>query len=133
MTRVLVFGTFDGLHEGHRAMLREARAHGDELIAVVALDATVERLKGKLPKRSLVERVRALEESGLVQQAIPGDEREGEYTVFDRVQPQIVAFGYDQNAFRENFLKFLTETGKTVRIVTLSPFSPETYKSSKLL
>jgi len=42
---VMTFGTFDMFHPGHRYYLSEARKYGDILIVVVALDATVERLK----------------------------------------------------------------------------------------
>jgi len=42
---VLVFGTFDGLHDGHRFFLTEARKLGDRLIASVATDEIVERIK----------------------------------------------------------------------------------------
>ena len=45
--RVLVFGTFDLLHQGHRYFLTQARRFGDTLIAVVARDEFVEERKGR--------------------------------------------------------------------------------------
>gem|GEM_PF-2920555 len=47
--KVLTFGTFDHLHPGHESYLIQAKAYGDELITIVALDETVKRIKGKLP------------------------------------------------------------------------------------
>jgi len=40
--RVMVFGVFDGLHEGHKSFLRQARKYGGELRAVVAQAAGLE-------------------------------------------------------------------------------------------
>jgi FAD synthetase len=128
--RVAVFGTFDKLHPGHLAMLREARLLGDELTAIVARDEVVSRLKGRMPSQALDQRLGVLKESGLVDEAVPGDEGDGEYQVIDQIKPDVVAFGYDQQEFRENFLKFLKRTGKKVSIVDLHPFEPNKYKSS---
>ena len=41
MKKVLVFGTFDGLHEGHKDFLRQAKQYGDHLTVVVGRDSTV--------------------------------------------------------------------------------------------
>lgn len=132
MKIVLVFGSFDGIHPGHKAMLKEARRHGDRLIAAVAPDNVIERLKGRFPQQLFEERCDALTATGLVDQITASDKTEGMYNVITRIKPDVVAFGYDQDALRENFLKFLEKTGKQVKVVTLSPFEPEKYKSSKI-
>ena len=43
MTRVMATGVFDILHSGHLRYLQEAKLLGDELIVVVATDATVRK------------------------------------------------------------------------------------------
>ena len=53
MTKVMVFGTFDYLHEGHKDFFRQAKQYGDELVVVVARDETVKQIKGKLQAFSL--------------------------------------------------------------------------------
>jgi cytidyltransferase-like protein len=132
MKTVLVFGSFDGIHKGHEAMLREARGHGEHVVAALAPDNVIERLKGHMPKYLFEERRDALTATGLVDQIATSDKENGTYNILNRVHPDIVAFGYDQTDLRENFLKFLEKTGKQVKVVTLSPFEPEKYKSSKM-
>jgi LemA protein len=63
---VLVFGTFDGLHPGHRSVLDAAALRG-MLHVVVARDTNVERIKGRPPlhdeeerRASLIERLASL-------------------------------------------------------------------------
>jgi D-beta-D-heptose 7-phosphate kinase/D-beta-D-heptose 1-phosphate adenosyltransferase len=133
MKTVLVFGSFDGLHPGHEAMLREARGHGERVVAALAPDNVIERLKGRFPKHAFEERQDALLASKLVDEVATSDKEEGVYRILNRVHPDVVAFGYDQDALRENFLKFLEKTGKKMPTVTLSPFEPDKYKSSKIV
>ena len=45
MKKVMVFGTFDGLHEGHLDFFRQAREYGDYLIVAVARDVNVKKIK----------------------------------------------------------------------------------------
>lgn len=47
--RVLVFGTFDPLHAGHRSLFAQAASLGSYLAVVVARDTTIESEKGRLP------------------------------------------------------------------------------------
>jgi len=132
MKTVLIFGSFDGIHPGHEFMLRQARGYGERVVAALAPDNVIERLKGKMPKFLFEERRDALQATGLVNEITTSDKDEGAYRVVGRVQPDIVAFGYDQTALHENFLKFLERTGKNIRVVILPSFEPEKYKSSKL-
>jgi len=48
--KVLVFGTFDGLHEGHKNFFKQAREFGDFLVVVVGRDSTIVKTKGRPPK-----------------------------------------------------------------------------------
>ena len=48
--RVVVFGIFDGIHEGHRDFFRQAKEHGDELVVIVGRDSASLKWKGKQPK-----------------------------------------------------------------------------------
>ena len=45
--KVMVFGTFDGIHDGHRHFLREAKKQGEELIVAVSKDEVVQKLKNR--------------------------------------------------------------------------------------
>lgn len=124
----MVFGTFDGLHDGHRSFFAQARRHGDRLIAVVAPDEIVEQLKGKRPRKSLAERIAALTKEGIADIVIVGDLELGAYGVVKRHRPHVVALGYDQQALHEDLKKFKGD----FTIVTLAPHEPERYHSSIL-
>jgi FAD synthetase len=92
--KVLVFGTFDRLHPGHVAFLREAKNLG-RLHVVVARDHNVKHIKGVLPEHS--ERVRAAE----ITKAFPdADVLLGDAKNFLAplaiVKPDLILLGYDQ-------------------------------------
>ena len=64
MKKVLIFGTFDGLHLGHLNFFEQAKEYGDYLIVVVARDKTVKRIKNRFPSKNEVERLRILQRCG---------------------------------------------------------------------
>ena len=131
MVRVMCFGTFDKIHEGHKFYLRESRKLGDELIVIVALDRTVKNVKGKLPLLNQEDRLKHLTNSGLVDKAILGDQHDKLKPVI-KERPDVIALGYDQRFFTENLKEKLNKRGLEVKIIRIKPFRPETYKSSIL-
>ena len=148
MTKVLVFGTFDRLHEGHLNFFKQAREAGDPslysgqvyLVAVVGRDSTVERVKKKLPKQDQFERLLAVQKCGLVDEARLGNEGVSVYKVLEEVKPDIICLGYDQFAFvdrleekiKEMGLKSHSTSSGQVEIKKLKPYKPEIYHSSIL-
>ena len=56
--KVMVFGTFDILHPGHLNFFKQAREFGNFLIAVIARDKTVLKIKGRLPKNNEKKRLK---------------------------------------------------------------------------
>ena len=95
--RVVVFGIFDGVHDGHRDFFRQAREYGDELIVIVGRDKISELLKKKIPKYSETERVDLAAKEELVDSAVLGDEKLSTYSVLSSVNPEVICFGYDQS------------------------------------
>ena len=137
MKKVLVFGTFDGLHEGHKDLFSQAAKYGDYVIAVVARDSTVLKNKGRHPKFNEQERLNEVKLSGLVQEAVLGDEnhdtKNSQYDLIAKIKPDIICLGYDQAPFKEKLGEELKRMNlETVEIVILKPYKPETYKSSIL-
>ena len=126
--RVLVFGTFDGLHEGHKAYLTQAKTFGDTIVASVPDDKTVHALKRKLPKQSFEERKTALLASGLVQEVFVSDNTQGGYNVLDRAQPDTILVGYDQREIEQSLQKHPSQ----IPVHRAQPFHPDIYKSSLL-
>ncbi len=107
--KVMIFGVFDGIHDGHKEFLKQAKKLGDYLIAVVARDHVVEHLKGELPKINLAERFQHLRETDNVDAVIVGDSELRKWDVLDIHRPQIVALGYDQEAIREELENYFKD------------------------
>ncbi len=126
MSKVIVFGTFDILHAGHRHMLEEAHTFGNQLVVVVARDATVHKIKGRLPQFDEITRSQNLRDLNIADRVILGDTQDYHKVLRDE-KPDVVALGYDQKAFTEDIEKNLQYP---VRIVRLQAFHPEKYKSS---
>lgn len=132
MVRVLVFGTFDGLHEGHLDFLRQAKKCGDYLVVVVGRDSTVERVKRRLPKFTEAERLAAVEQVPEVDFARLGNEGVSPYEVIKEVKPDVICLGYDQTHFTEKLEEKIKEFGLKIEVKRLQPYKPEVYKSSLL-
>ena len=135
MTRIMVFGTFDMIHEGHGDLFRQARALAPDpfLIVSVARDASALRIKGAPPRHSENERLAAVRQYQLVDEAVLGDP-EGYKTHIHAAIPDIIALGYDQSGeYVEHLAQDLTDAGLTTTVVRLKAHLPETYKTSKLL
>jgi FAD synthetase len=131
MARVLVFGSFDGLHPGHESFLKEAGVYGD-LIVSLPTDKTIKQLKGKPPKFTFTERKQALERSGLVSEVYTSDEETGAYSILKEAKPDMIFFGYDQIALQADFTTYLKAHTLNFEVRTGSPYEPERYKSSLL-
>ena len=67
----ITFSTFDLLHAGHIAMLREAREQCDYLIAGLQVDPTIDRPEKNKPIQTIVERYTQLKGVRYVNEIIP--------------------------------------------------------------
>ncbi len=73
MKKIITYGTYDLLHEGHINLLRRAKALGDYLIVGVTNDS-FDRERGKLNVRNnVLERVEAVKATGIVDEVIIED------------------------------------------------------------
>lgn len=73
MKKVITYGTYDLLHQGHINLLRRAKALGDYLIVGVTND-NFDRERGKLNVRNnVLERIEAVKATGLADQIIIED------------------------------------------------------------
>lgn len=131
--KILIFGVFDGVHEGHLSFINEARKLGDQLVAIVARDSMVLNLKGKLPKCNEVQRIRELLEVPEIDLVLLGDAEMGTYNILKEVKPDVVFLGYDQTALLENIKKEIKSGNiPAAEIVLGSPHKPEVFHSSIL-
>jgi len=129
MKKVMVFGTFDGIHKGHLNFLKQAEKYGDYLIVVVARDETVKRLKGKSPLQNEWERIRELKQCKVVDKIILGD-KNNPYTVLKKVKPEIICLGYDQKFFVKNLYDEIKKSKLKTEIFRMRPYKPRQLHSS---
>ena len=134
MIRIMVFGTFDMIHEGHEDFFRQARSLASEpyLIVSVARDVSAARVKGFPPRRAENERLTAIAVHPLVDQAMFGDEI-GYLEHIAEAKPDVIALGYDQDGeYVNNLEKDLREANLAITVARLKSYLPELYKTSKL-
>lgn len=130
MRSVMVFGSFDPLHEGHRSLFRQAKRHGDWLIVVAARDANIRRIKEREPRVHEDERLAMLNAEPLVDKALLGHERDFLHIIIQE-RPDVIILGYDQTTFSEEELReLLQKRGLNPEIKRAVAFQPEKYKSS---
>jgi len=128
---VLVFGTFDGLHPGHRDFFRQAGELG-EVTAIVARDSSVRKIKKNPPRKGERSRLGSVARLPEISRARLGDNSDFLRPIAE-IQPDILALGYDQRTFCLRTLKSeLKKRGLSPGIVRLKPFQPKKYKSSLL-
>lgn len=99
-TKIMVFGTFDGLHEGHLNFFQQARklAQKPFLTISVARDRNVLKIKGKIPFRSEKKRMILVKKCGLADKVVlAGLKNHISHIVKEK--PAIIALGYDQKAY----------------------------------
>jgi glycerol-3-phosphate cytidylyltransferase-like family protein len=144
--RILCFGTFDGIHDGHRAMLKEARrvdqligesvnqqSESDSesvspisyqltaksyLVVVVAPDSHVRQLKFKDPRYTSAKRIQFVKDEHLADEVILGDAEIGSWKILKKIKPNIVALGYDQDELRANLEEYLEKSYPDVETET---------------
>jgi len=117
-TTVLANGTFDVLHPGHIHYLEESAALGDELIVVIARDSRAGEKKQLLMdednRRQVVEAVQH------VDMAVLGSE-ESIFDTVERVQPDVITLGYDQDFDGEELEQALEERGfEDINVIRIS-------------
>lgn len=110
-------GTFDLLHMGHIYYLKEAKKLGDELVVVVACDATVRKMKHE-PVTPEKMRVNIIKELQVVDQVFLGKE-DDMFEIVEKIQPDIIAIGYDQIPDEEKLKEDLKKRGIDAEIVRL--------------
>ena len=125
--KVMVFGTFDVLHEGHIDFFRQARSHGDFLIAVIARDSTTEQIGKKIIQD---ENQRLKNVKNHVDLAVLGSV-DDKYKIIRELNPDVICLGYDQWAKEKDVRSELDKVGlKNTQIVRLRPYEEARAKSS---
>jgi FAD synthetase len=130
---VLASGAFDLLHYGHVYYLTEAKKAGGEnakLVVIVAKDKTVEKFKGSKPIIPEDQRRAVVESLKVVDEAILGYEDMDMLRVIEKVKPDIIALGYDEERIEKSLKKLLAEKGLNIKVVRVSQFTERDLVSS---
>lgn len=110
MTKVLTYGTYDLLHQGHINLLRRAKELGDYLIVGVTSDS-FDRGRGKLNVRNnVLERVEAVKATGYADEVIIEDYIGQKIDDIQKYNVDIFAIGSDW----EGKFDYLNEFTKVV-------------------
>ena len=142
----MTFGTFDLFHQGHISYLKQARKYIEDesgkkekeirqdnnrenkLIVVIARDENVKKIKGFLPKDNEEKRKHAVENAGIADIVILGN-NDNIFKVLDEYKPSILCLGYDQSS--QKVEEYIKEHELNIKIIRMHSFYPETFKSSK--
>jgi FAD synthetase len=111
---VLASGVFDLLHLGHVRYLEEAKKAGgknSELIVIIARDSTVEKRKGKKPIMPEHQRRALVESLKVVDEAILGYEEFDIGRVIEKIKPDVIVVGYDQDNMEQAVKKLCEREG----------------------
>lgn len=127
---VLVFGTFDFLHIGHIAFLHGAKKKGNMLVVAVARDSVVKEIKKTAPIHNEKERKAIVSELSCVDKVVFGDRKLGQYAILKKVHPDVVAVGYDQQAFETDLQRYIHAHGLHMLVARIPAYKPKTRKSS---
>ncbi len=118
MVRVMAVGVFDLLHAGHLHYLEQAKALGDHLTVVVAHDDTVRKRKhepvtGQDLRCRMVGALKPVDEA-----IIGGPPSKSMFDILDKVNPDVIALGYDQDHAEAWIKEELAQRGKSEIKVT---------------
>ena len=122
---VLASGTFDLLHLGHVRFLEEAKKSGGknaELIVIVARDNTVKARKEKKPIMPEDQRRALVESLKVVNEAILGWEDFSIDKVIEKIKPDIIAVGHDQDGIEREVLKAIEEEKVDIEVAKIGRF-----------
>lgn len=133
--RIMVFGTFDIIHLGHKHFFQQARKlagkHQPYLIVSLARNKNVKRIKGKSPAASEAMRLAAIKSLSEVNKAMLGAIGDHMPHIIKQ-KPDIIALGYDQTAYVKGLRTSLKKAGLKTRVVRLKPHKPHIFKTSLL-
>ncbi len=129
--KVMMFGTFDILHAGHLHIFKEAKKKGDELIAIVARDKNVIKIKRHKPFHNEAERKKILEHIDYIDKVFLGD-IEDIYKTIRQIKPDVILLGYDQKTFVDGLRGELKRVSPKTKVLRLKPYKSGSYKTKKI-
>lgn len=132
-TRIMVFGTFDGLHKGHINFFKQAKGFmkNSFLIVSIARDKNVIKIKNKKPELSEKERFDLIKKSKFVDKVVLAGKSKYLPHIL-KEKPDIIALGYDQRAYVKDLKNNLKNKDIPIKIVRMKPYKEKIYKNRLL-
>lgn len=129
---ILTFGSFDLIHEWHKYYLWQARKYGTNLITILATDKNIEKIKGRAPQHSQIQRFNEVSDLWLSDEVYMGSE-DHPMTWVHKFTPHTICLWYDQwGKFVEDLPEEISELWLDTQIIRIPSYQPEKYKSSLL-
>lgn len=131
--KIMVFGTFDGLHEGHINFFMQAKnfIENSFLIVSIARDKNVFKIKGKYPDKNEKERLNLVKKINFVDRVVLSGKTQYLPHIL-KEKPNIIALGYDQKAYVKELKNDLKNKGILIKIIRLKPYKEKIYKNHLL-
>ena len=131
--KIMVFGTFDGVHPGHLDFFKQAKrvSHNPFLVVSIARDENVKKIKKSYPKFPEIERKKLVEDTKIPDKVVLGSLNDYIAHILDE-KPEIIALGYDQIHYTQDLEEKLFQKGLNIRLVRLKPHKENIYKNSLL-
>jgi FAD synthetase len=130
---VLASGVFDLLHLGHVRFLEEAKRAGGrnaELVVIIARDSIAGKRKREKPIMPENQRCALVASLRVVDCAILGFQKFNIGRVIDKIKPDVIAVGYDQEGVERAVRKYVEEKKLNVEIKRIGKFGEDELNSS---
>jgi FAD synthetase len=128
---VFIGGGFELIHYGHVYTISKAKSLGDVLVVAVARDSTIRKRKKREPLINEGDRVMLLSSLRDVDAAILGVKGDI-YVTLQKVDPDIVALGYDQYHMEDEIKREAGKRGMKLKVIRLDSPYPH-IKTTKIL
>jgi len=133
MKKIATFGVFDIIHTGHVRFLEKCKnlAESSELTVVIARDSTVLREHRKKSVIQENKRRYVIQSLKSVDKAILGNEGSDKLSIVEKIKPDIIVLGYDQDWDEQELKKELKRRGLEIQIIRLEKYDNITSSSIK--
>lgn len=111
---VILFGTFDGLHQGHHFLLKKASELAETVYSIVAPDYVVYTFKGQNPLNSLSHRMSDIKKAYPSIVVREGDLTQGSWSCLSGIAIDAFVVGYDQDALKKELQKSFPQVPQIV-------------------
>jgi FAD synthetase len=125
MSKIMVFGAFDGIHLGHLYYLKRAKKYG-KLVVTIARDRAAWRPRPNYGF-SEIERKKLVEELGIADKVILGGMKSA-FEKIKKIKPDYIAITPFHHVDEEILQEDLKHHGLSTKVIMFPMYKPEIYK-----